>query len=316
MASHIRLSAAAFAMALFATLLLAGPASAWTDAENRISYVNTVNGVSQVFTMRPDGRDPRQVTTGGPSKKCDPAFSPDGSEIAFAANDGHVYVVAATGGAAVDIYAEGVDAEGVRRPTWSPDGNTIVFHVTRGWQNGTATSGVTANLFLVQRTSKGAAWGPATPITDFAAGEALHARYSPDGASLVYSFSPTGVAADYDLWVMPAPVPGAAPAQSPPGSQVTHGARALYASWSPSGTQLSYVTSCSGGLFTMPVAVKDGAAVGGTSKKVIASGVCSATWATRSETQIAYESGGRLYKLDLGTRSKSTVLRAGQQPGW
>ena len=316
MAWRIRLSATSIAMAVFATLLLAAPASAWTDAENRISYVSTVNGVGQVFTMRPDGRDPRQITTGGPTKKCDPAFSPDGSEIAFAGNDGHFYVVPATGGTAVDIYPEGVDAEGGRRPTWSADGNTIVFHVTRGWENGTATSGVAVNLFMVQRASKGEPWGPATPITNFTSGKAMHARYSPDGASLVYSYSATGVTSDNDLWVMPAPVPGAPPAETPPGVQVTRGAGAQYASWSPSGTQLTYVASCSGGLFTLPLAVKDGVVSGGTAKKVVATGVCGATWSTRSETQIAYESGGRVYRLDLASRSKSTLLRVGNQPGW
>ena len=301
--------------AIFCTLLgvLAAPASAWTDSENRISYTAPVNGIGQVFTMRPDGSDPRQITHDG-VKKCDPAFSPDGSEIAYSSSNGHYYVVPAAGGTPVDIFPEGVDAEGTRRPTWSPDGNTIVFHVTKGYQGGAAPAeSVIVDLYMVRRAAKGEPWSAAEPVTSLPKGKALHPRFSPDGKSLLYSFSPTGLGSDYDLWIMPAPVADAAPATRAPGVQITTNTGGLMSSWAPSGRQVAFV-SC-GTLYTLPVTVTSTGATAGTPKRVANAG-CAATWSSRSETQIAYEYGGKIYRLDLAAKGKATALRAGSQPGW
>jgi len=52
----------------------------------------------------------------------DPAWSPDGSQIAF--STGHLMLVPATGGVATEIFVPMYDTAS---PSWSPDGNEIVF---------------------------------------------------------------------------------------------------------------------------------------------------------------------------------------------
>ena len=58
-------------------------------------------------------------TVRGVSEGTDPAWSPDGTRIAFI-NGGDVFVVAAAGGSAVNVTNDGL---GYYRPVWSPDGS-------------------------------------------------------------------------------------------------------------------------------------------------------------------------------------------------
>ena len=99
----------------------------------RVVYEGHVPGVSpQIFVLEPDGST-RQLTRmkGGAS---DPAWSPDGTEIAFAGTrrqDGDRHPDA-------DIFVAETQSGRIRRltgtsrddghPNWSPDGSRIVFH--------------------------------------------------------------------------------------------------------------------------------------------------------------------------------------------
>jgi Tol biopolymer transport system component len=89
--------------------------------------------------MLDDGREQRQLTT-APTWDADPAFSPDGSRIAFTGErDGNreIYVMDADGanqrrltftaGTVRDPMVESVD----ENPSWSPDGERIGFDSTR-----------------------------------------------------------------------------------------------------------------------------------------------------------------------------------------
>jgi len=299
----------------------ASPARAWTDAQNRITFTKSVNGIVEVFTMLPDGKGVTQVTRGGPSKKCDPAMSPDGRWIAYAANDGHFYVVPSTGGTPVNLTPNlGVDDEGGRRPTWSRDGNSIVFHLTDG-QNKDA-AGVTqpdpdrsTDLRMVTRAATSATGrGWPKPLTDIPGRSATAPRHSPDARWLAFTYKPNINADAHDIWVMPAPVPGQPVATSVPGMQVTKTGSAGMASWAPSSTRMAYVSFC-GALYTVPITTTATSVTVSGAPTKWATTACMATYSSTSDNEIVYDTGGTIYKRLFNAR-KATSLGAGGMVGW
>ena len=115
-----------------------GPA--WSpDREGgaRIAYTRMHEGQAHLWTMRPDGSDKTQVTTGNVAD-IHPAWSPDGQRLAFerygapGSLGGDVWTVQASGASPsrlVDLPLGQFD------PTWSPDGRMIAF-----------SSGITSEL--------------------------------------------------------------------------------------------------------------------------------------------------------------------------
>src|ERR1051325_60046 len=87
------------------------------------AYVSSQSGNRDIYVQRVDGRGAINVTSDSQDDESEPAFSPDGSQLAFRSErDG--------GG----IFVMGVTGESVRRltdighnPSWSPDGAQLVF---------------------------------------------------------------------------------------------------------------------------------------------------------------------------------------------
>ena len=105
----------------------------WSPDGSTIAFVRNTEKASvsrpAIFTMRPDGSDVRQVSSGSGGSDWWPSWSPDGSRLAFAAirnEDWGIWTVNADGSDEHMILG-GMGAGYVDNPVWSPDGSLIAF---------------------------------------------------------------------------------------------------------------------------------------------------------------------------------------------
>jgi Tol biopolymer transport system component len=102
----------------------AGPTSA-----GQIAYVRHFSPDDyEIFVINPDGSD-RQRLTNDPAWNVDPAFSPDGEQIAFTRSPrrgtAEIYMMSSTGNHVRQVTADGYPESD--DPSFSPDGERIVF---------------------------------------------------------------------------------------------------------------------------------------------------------------------------------------------
>ena len=176
---RVRLAAVALSLVLSSTALAvtvvtapSGPSKMLTEPALSAERIAFVYG-NDIWTCRLDGSDVNRVTS-GPGVKTRPAFSPDGSLLAFSGElDGNLdaYVVPAAGGVP-------------KRLTWhpardivqgfTPDGRSVLFTSARA-----ATNNRHTQLYAVP-VEGGLETVLPIPYADRAA-------YSPDGRTIAYS---------------------------------------------------------------------------------------------------------------------------------
>ncbi len=107
----------------------------WAPDGSRILYRATVNGVTELYTRRPDGTERIKISPPAlPSGRAvvGYAWSPDGTRIAYAADADtddvwELYVAASDGAGTVKINGALVDGTGVSGFRWAPDGSRIAY---------------------------------------------------------------------------------------------------------------------------------------------------------------------------------------------
>ena len=219
MAAHDRTRRIVFITLLVSVGLVSATTSRAADRgkNGKIAFFANLTGVTQIYTINPDGTDLFQVTDLPQSNEQDfsyfPDFSPDGKRIVFSHDMTgalELYVINADGTGLIQITHDGTSHA---VPHWSPDGTHIVFGTDTG-------AGVIATV---------AADGSDRKELTSPYWNSLGAEYTQDGRHIVFSSQLDGLVAA--LWIMDtegkhlrrltdAELEAGAPDVSPDGKQV------------------------------------------------------------------------------------------------
>jgi Tol biopolymer transport system component/plastocyanin len=194
-----------------------------------------------------DGTGGRNITTGLTDYQ--PAWSADGSQIAFASDRfgepfDHDIVVVNADGSNVRRLTSGPDHDSA--PAWSPDGTKLAF--IRGELTGTEWHGF---VFVMNADGSGATrLEPASGDT-WEGGAAGGPTWSPDGSKI--AFARHDELLGYDVWVMNADGSGVTRLTSSPADE-------LQPAWSPAGDAIAFASDREGS-FEIYVMKPDGSDV-------------------------------------------------------
>jgi Tol biopolymer transport system component len=254
------------------------PACGGDDASPDIAFVSSRDGDYAIFTMSAEGGGERRLTDAedesatddSPFFQIDPAWSPDGSKIAFASGrsgSSDIYVMNADGTATSRLTSTD---QNDAHPTWSADGTTIAF--TRA-----------GDIYEMRADGSNA-----RRISDALVEEADPA-WSPDGEWIAYVRRTPGTVVQ-EVWVM-----------RPDGSErralTRQNGRAFTPAWSPDSTRIVFTTNAESEVYELFTIGVDGKGL----RQVVptAGDNFEPSWSPDG-TRIAYQEEGAIYTVELG----------------
>ena len=170
---------------------------------SKIAFTAREAHTSQIFVANRDGSGIRKITF-EPGSADQPAWSPDGSRIAFRGwaaggppgpfNRADIFVVDADGGTPANLTGEIGAGTWAESPTWSARQGDGSYRIAYSQQ--TMSGGYRVGRIVSMRADG----SDKLPVT--ASSEALHSHpaWSPDGSAIVYVR--TGGTASGDLWIV------------------------------------------------------------------------------------------------------------------
>ncbi|HET9226363.1 MAG TPA: LpqB family beta-propeller domain-containing protein, partial [Thermoanaerobaculia bacterium] len=156
---------------------------------NYFVYVKAAEKGSDIFLQRVGGGNPINLTPETPWVDTQPAFSPDGQQIAFRSEreGGGIFVMGATGESVRRVTDSGFN------PTWSPDGKEIVLATEGVLEPSTRTS--TSQIFRVNLAT-----GEQRMLRT---GDAVQPSWSPNGRRIAY-WGVVSEKSERGIWTLPA----------------------------------------------------------------------------------------------------------------
>lgn len=278
------------------TALLLAACGGSDDSGEELLLVSTRDGDYAIYLL--SGGDEKRLTPAdvdastpqGLFFQTEPAWSPDGSTIAFASKRSGTF----------DLYAMHADGTGTRRltstkeddgqPSWSADGKRVVF-----------ARGTPGRLFVMAVDGSGA-----RPLTEGGA-EETEPACSPDGRWIAYVRRESGTSIR-ELWLV-----------RPDGSQARAltklGGVAQAPAWSPDGKRIVFSADAGESRFDIYTVGADGKDV-----QLVTSGEDSfePDWSPDGKT-IAFSEAGAIVAIDLETGEERTLTDPEQNdssPTW
>lgn len=198
------------------------------QSEGSLVYTMRENGQTDLWALTVGQSTPLRLTNHAADDR-DPAWSPDGTRVAFSSNrDGNweLYIMEVSSGATTRMtYTPGFEGA----PTWSPDGAWLAYE---GYTDDTND----LDIYIISADPNRAAQEGATRLT-FAEGPDIEPAWSPQGRQIAYSSWRTG---NQEIFIYnldetdPRREELAVNLTNTPDINESHPA------WSPDGTQIAY----------------------------------------------------------------------------
>ena len=253
------------------------------------AYVSSESGNRDIYVQRVDGRTAINITSDSRDDDSEPAFSPDGSQIAFRSErgGGGIFVMGATGESPLRLTDFG------HNPTWSPDGTKLAV-ASEQVELRPYTRSRTSELWVVDAHS-----GARRPLVqpkksgpDFGSdSDSVQPSWSPNGKRIaVWGVS----AGQRGVWTIDPNVPEPKKTAVP----VVSGTTVWNPVWSPDGKYLYYGSDRGGTLNLWRVAIdEETGALRGVPESVVLPAPVAGDFTFARTGEMAYVAATSLHRM-------------------
>ena len=264
-----------------------------------LAFVHRSGKKPDIWIQRAGGRNPIDLTPDCDRESYSPAFSPDGTLIAYGAQcgEGGLFVMGATGENSRRLVNVGSN------PAWSPDGKEILYstELVAGPYGRTGTSEIWAVELASGKTRKLSGTF-----------DAIQPNVSPHGLRVAFWALPPG-GSQRDIWTMPYKGLGAGEKPVP----VTQDAAVDYNPvWAPDGRSLYFLSNRDGAmnLWRVPIDEATGRTLGEPTPEMLPAREVGGLALSRDGRYAAYVVRENTYSIDRLTFDTSGALTGKPEP--